>query len=257
MNNINGAVWVEFLKARRSKMSWATVLGFMFLPLAMGFFMIVIKDPELARRVGLISAKAHILAGAPDWPTYMGLLAQGLAGGGMVLFGLIGIWVFGREYSDHTIKDLLALPTARSTIVAGKFIVVALWSVVLTVLIGLVALVVGGAIGLDQATPQVIGQYATILAIAAFMALVLVTPTIYVANAGRGYLPPFGFMLLTLLFTQLIAAAGWGEYFPWSIPLVYSQGTSIGPISYVIVILTGIAGIAGTFAWWKWADQAR
>ncbi len=257
MNNINGAMWVEILKARRSKMSWATALAFTLLPLAMGFVMIVIKDPELARRVGLISAKAHILAGAPDWPTYMGLLAQGLAGGGMVLFGLIGIWVFGREYSDHTIKDLLALPTARSAIVAGKFIVVALWSVVLTVLIGLVTLVVGGAIGLDQATPQVIGQYATILAIAAFMALVLVTPTIFVANAGRGYLPPFGFMLLTLLFTNLIAAAGWGEYFPWSIPLLYSQGTSIGPISYVIVILTGIAGIAGTFAWWKWADQAH
>jgi ABC-2 type transport system permease protein len=32
-----------------------------------------------------------------------------------VLFGLIVVWLFGREFSQDTAKDLLALPTARST----------------------------------------------------------------------------------------------------------------------------------------------
>ena len=71
-----------------------------------GFFMIVMKDPDLARRLGLISAKAQIVAGSADWPTYLGMLAQATAIGGIMLFGLIGSWVFGREYSDHTLKDL-------------------------------------------------------------------------------------------------------------------------------------------------------
>ncbi len=99
------AIWVEVLKVRRSKMPLLTVLGFSLAPFAGGFFMIVMKDPDLARRMGMISAKAQVFAGSADWPTYLGLLAQATAIGGIVLFSLISSWVFGREYSDHTVKD--------------------------------------------------------------------------------------------------------------------------------------------------------
>jgi len=54
MNNLLQAIWVEFLKARRSKMPLFTALGFAMVPLGGGFFMIVLKDPDMARRVGLI-----------------------------------------------------------------------------------------------------------------------------------------------------------------------------------------------------------
>jgi ABC-2 type transport system permease protein len=254
--NIVQAVWVEALKARRSRMPWLTALGFSLLPLAMGFFMVVLKDPEMARRVGLISAKAHLIAGAADWPTYIGLLGQAVAGGGMVLFGLICIWVFGREYSDHTVKDLLALPTPRSAIVFAKFVVVALWSAALTVLIAFLGLGVGAAIGLAQASLQIILQGGVTIGIAAGLAITLVTPIAFFASAGRGYMPPIGFVFLVALLTQVIAAAGWGEYFPWSILGLYTQGGDLGIVSYVIVLLTGIVGLAATFIWWVWADQA-
>ena len=90
-----------------------------------GLFMVILKDPAWARRHGLIATKAQLAAGTADWPTYWALLAQAVAVGGVVLFGLVAIWVFGREYSDRTATDLLALPTARSTIVGAKFVVVA------------------------------------------------------------------------------------------------------------------------------------
>jgi ABC-2 type transport system permease protein len=107
MSPIPQALWVELLKARRSRMPLLTALGFSLAPFAGGFFMIVMKDPDLARRLGMISAKAQIVAGAADWPTYLGLLAQATAIGGFILFSFISSWVFGREYADQTIKDLL------------------------------------------------------------------------------------------------------------------------------------------------------
>jgi hypothetical protein len=55
MNNLAQAIWVEMLKARRSKMPLLTTLGFSVFPLALGFFMFVLKDPELARRYWLIT----------------------------------------------------------------------------------------------------------------------------------------------------------------------------------------------------------
>ena len=257
MTNLAQAAYVEMLKARRSKVSLFTALGSVLLPLAGGFFMIVLKDPEMALRVGLISAKARLVVGVADWPSYLGFLTQAVAGGGIVLFGLIAIWVFGREYSDRTAKDLLAVPTSRSAIVLSKFVVVAVWSAALTVLICLVGLGLGAAIGLPPAPTQVIGQGIRTIALAACMVIALVTPMAFFASAGRGYLAPMGFVFLITLLTQVIAAAGWGEYFPWSIPALYSQGEDLGTVSYVIVLLTSIAGIVGTLVWWEWADQTR
>jgi ABC-2 type transport system permease protein len=258
MNNLAQAIWVEMLKARRSKMPVLTALGFLVFPLALGFFMLVLKDPELARRYWLISAKAQITIGrVADWPTYLRLLALSSAMGGFLLFGLIASWVFGREYSDRTVKDLLALPTSRSAIVLAKFVVVASWSAALAVMNCLVGLGVGAAVGLPQASMQVILQGGVSAAIAACLTIVLVTPIAFFASAGRGYLPPMGVALLILFLVQVIAQAGWGEYFPWAIPGLYVQGETLGTVSYVIVVLTGIAGLAGTLLWWEMADQTH
>jgi hypothetical protein len=36
-----------------------------------------------------------------------------------------------------------------------------------------------------------------------------------------------------------------------------SQGESMGIVSYLIVILTSVAGLAGTILWWELADQTH
>ena len=257
MNNIAQAVWVEMLKARRSRMPLLTALGFALLPLALGFFMIILKDPELARRAGLITVKAQITMGVADWPTYLGFLAQATAMGGIMLFSLIGSWVFGREYSDRTVKDLLALPTSRSAIVLAKFVVIAGWSAALTVLILSIGLAVGTAVVLSPVPAQVIVQGGVTLAITAILTIAVVTPIIFFASAGHGYLPPVGVAILAVGLAQVVGIIGYGEYFPWTIPGLYSQGENLGMVSYVIVILTSVAGIAGTFVWWELADQTH
>lgn len=260
MSNITQAVWVELLKARRSKMPLLTALGFSLAPFTGGFFMIILKDPDVARRLGMISTKAQIVAGSAGWPTYLGLLAQATAIGGIMLFGLIGSWVFGREYSDHTIKDLLALPTSRSTIVLAKFVVVMLWSAALTVIIYLIGLGVGAAIALPPASVEIFWQGTVTMVITACLTIALVTPIAFFASAGHGYLLPMGVAILALILAQVVAATGWGEYFPWSVPALRTgmagpQYEQLGMISYAIVILTSLAGMIGTFVWWELADQ--
>lgn len=262
MSNIMQAIWGEMLKARRSMMPLLTVLGFSLAPFAGGFFMIVMKDPELARDMGMISTKAQIFAGSADWQTYLGLLAQATAIGGIMLFGLIGSWVFGREYSDHTVKDLLALPTARSTIVLAKFVVIILWSVGLAVIIYFIGLGIGAAISLPPTSAEIFWQGSITIAIVACLTIALVTPIAFFASVGRGYLLPMGVAILALILAQVVAATGWGEYFPWSVPALRAgmagpQDASLGPISYVIVLLTSLTGMIGTLLWWALADQTQ
>jgi ABC-2 type transport system permease protein len=55
-----------------------------------------------------------------------------------------------------------------------------------------------------------------------------------------------------------VEAAGWGEFFPWAILAIYSQGKdALPPASFVIVLLTGLLGLVGTYLWWQFADQNK
>jgi ABC-2 type transport system permease protein len=260
--NFFNAVWVETLKVRSSRVSLIATLGFSILPLIGGFFMFILKNPGLSRRMGLISAKAQLTMGTADWPTYLSFLTQAVAVGGIILFGFIISWVFGREYSDHTIKDLLALPTSRSIIVLAKFVVVSVWSAGLVGLICLLGFLVGQVVGLPPVPDEFFLHGTRILAITTCLTIALSPPIAFFASAGRGYLAPMGTAFLALVLAQVAAIIGWGEYFPWAIPAMYADGAAKGaaglaPLSYWIVFLAGGAGAAGTILWWELADQAQ
>ena len=259
MNNLSDMIWIELRKAIRSRMPLWTALGSLFMPLGIAFLIFVSRNPEISQKLGLVSAKADLVAySATDWPTYLGVSGQIIATGGFFLFILIISWVFGREFTDGTLKDMLAVPVHRSSILLAKFIVVAIWSALLTAVIFIVSLVTGAVIKLPGGSTGIIFQYGALVVITACLVFAVVLPFALLASMGRGYLLPLGLAVLTLMMTNLVAILGWGEYFPWAVPELYAQGkTSLAPVSYSIVFFTGLAGMIGTYLWWKYADQNR
>ena len=262
MNPLLSAFWAETLKARRSKISVLTAAGFSILPLVAGLFMIILKDPERARAMGLISAKAQLAAGVADWPTFFGLLTQGSAIGGAILLAIITAWVFGREFSDRTAKELLALPTPRAVIVGAKFVVTGLWALGLTLLIFVIGLGIGTAVDIPGWSIELEWASFWSLITIAVLTWMLMPFVALFASAGRGYLPPLGWAFLTVTLAQIAAVLGWGDWFPWSVPALLSgmagpSAEQIGMHSYVLVSLAFIIGIAATIAWWQRADHAR
>jgi ABC-2 type transport system permease protein len=259
MDNLGDMIWIEARKAIRSKMPLWTGLGSLVMPMGIAFLVFVARNPALSQKLGLISAKANLLAYATtDWPTYVGLSGEILATGGFFLFVLTISWVFGREFADGTLKDLLAVPVQRSSILLAKFIVAAAWSAAQSLIILIVTLVMGALIRLPGPLLAVILRGSAVLLIAGGLAIVVATPFALFASVGRGYLLPLGLAVLTVMLANLAVLAGWGEYFPWVVPALYAQGKSaLAPISYWIVILTGLAGMIATYLWWKFADQNR
>jgi ABC-2 type transport system permease protein len=262
MANLGNAIYVELLKARRSRVPIITMLALAMAPLAGGFFMVVMKDPAMAQRLGMVSAKAQIVGGSADWVTYWSLLSQAVAIGGMIAFGLAASWVFGREFSDRTFKDLLALPTPRWSIVLAKFVVVGLWSLLLALVVYGLGLLVGSAVGLPPAPTGVMEAGSANFLTSACLTILLTPPIAFFAGIGRGYLAPLGAAIFFVILAQIVAAAGWGEFFPWSIPALHAgaagpQAMQMGAISYWLVALTGILGMAATVAWWELADHTQ
>lgn len=254
MKGMTASFSCELLKVWRSKILWISVIVFSIIPVAGGFFMFVMKNPEFAHKAGLLAAKAE-LSGIADWPSYYSFLSQGVAGGGLLLFGFLVSWTFGREYSDRTLKDLMALPISRIYIVLSKFLLVLLWCIFLSILVFVLGLVVGNIVGLPGWRPDLINQELGIFGISAALSIALCTPVAFFACVGKGYLPPLGFMLLAMVFAQIIGATGYGGYFPWAVPVMYSSGKPLEGASFIVVVLTSIIGLIGTSLWWRFADH--
>ena len=259
MNNLADMIWIEGHKAIRSKLPLFTALGSLIIPLGLAFLVFVSRNPDVSRRLGLISTKATLMADtAANWPVFLGLFAQILAMGGMILFVLTVSWVFGREFADGTLKDLLAVPVPRASILLAKFIVVAVWSAGLALLLFGLGLILGAVFQLPGGSTDILLQDSARAAITALMVIVVMLPFAFFASIGRGYLLPIGTMILALVLANIVMAAGWGEYFPWAIVAIYSEGKqALGPASFGIVALTGLAGMLATYLWWKYADQNR
>jgi ABC-2 type transport system permease protein len=262
MTNLKSALWAEILKMRRSKVPLFASIGFFILPLVGGLFMIILKDPEAAKSMGLISAKAQITAGTADWPAFFNLLAQGTAIGGAILFSIFTTWTFGREFSDRTVKELLALPTSRETTVTAKFIVIAVWALILTMTMFIVGLIVGSLVDIPGWSSELLGNAFLDILGSTVLNMMLLPYVALLASTGRGYMPPFGWTILTIALAQIAIVTGWGDWFPWAVPALFTGAVGpraelLGMHSYFIVVVTSIIGLALTFYWWRSADQTK
>src|SRR5699024_11974379 len=66
MSYFLAALYSEWLKIRKSKVIWMTIVAFTIAPLMAGFVMFVLKHPALDEKLGIIGAKAQ-LVGEAHW----------------------------------------------------------------------------------------------------------------------------------------------------------------------------------------------
>ncbi|HEU5440118.1 MAG TPA: ABC transporter permease [Ktedonobacterales bacterium] len=258
--DLRAALWAEMLKARRARMPAVTLAGFSLAPLMGALFMKILLDPAWAARFGALTTKAQFSAARGDWPTYFGLLTQALAVGGFIIFSLVVIWLFGREYSDRTAKDLLALPTSRATIVTAKLCLIVIWCALLTLWIYLLGLALGRLIGLPGWTTDGWLHATAVYATTASLTIALTLPLAWAASAGRGYLPAIGVTILLVFLAQVLSALGLGPWFPWAAPALLSgaagpEAQNLGAGTYLSVVAVVAGAIMGVIVWWRAADQ--
>lgn len=251
-------IQTEIFKALKAKALWITTLLYTIAPVVSSFFMYVLKDPELAEASGLLGAKAQI-AGEASWSAYIMIQSQMIAVGGILVYGFITAWIFGREYADRTIKDLLALPFSRSIIVYGKFLTSFIIQICLSLYIISLGIILGLIVGLPGWEEMMTDGSMLILSLVTFFIIILSTPVAFFASIGRGYLAALGFIVVILMFSQFVTVIGYGDYFPWAIPALMSGMAGIKSISLTIytwgiILLVSALGVGLTVYRWLFAD---
>lgn len=248
MNQWRPALWAETLKLRRSRLLWISLTVSLLLPVMIGLVF-----------SGWLGSQ-NSFEGEINMQGFLKELGVIVSMGGLIGFGFVFSWIFGREYSDRTLKDLLALPLSRFGVAAAKLTVAAALCAVLALLMFIVGCITAGLVRLDGWSLDTIVHGFSGYALICLMVICLSIPVGWMASVGRGYLSPLGFVLLTIVVAQFGGALGIVEYIPWAIPGLFSgasgeAGTHLALLSLMLPYLTGGIGIAGTLAWWRYADQ--
>jgi ABC-2 type transport system permease protein len=258
LRSIKAVAITESRKALRSPLFLITVIGVIFMPMMLGLLMFIKKYPEVAHTSILLS-KATMIPGNGDWHSFFVFFAQMICGAGLLIFGFVASWLFGREYSDRTAKDLLALPLPRSAIVIGKFMIRVCWCVFLYGVATTTALIIGGALHMSGWSFTFGIHCIKVLFIATLMNAGLSMAASFVACWARGYLAPIGFVVVTLIMGNFVGMLGFADYYPWGVPMLYAvkgiEGAHVGMSSIIIALTTACVGLVATLLWWRFADQ--
>jgi len=254
--------FTEFLKLRRSRITWLTTLAFSLMPLGCGLFMWIVREPGRAAALGLLGTKASFMGLEATWTGYIGMIIQAVGVIGLLLLSVIASYLFGREYSERTAKNMMALPIARHWFVAAKLTVAFAWFGAIIAICLAETFIVGSALGLPGLSSGIALRGAGEILLAAGVSFLLMPVTAWIATLGKGYLPPLGFAILTLVLGTVLGATGWGKWFPWSIVPLFAgtagpRAETLAPGSLIVVFLTFAAGIAATIGQLRWSDNTQ
>ncbi len=258
LRSIAAVVGTEFYKAWRSGMFKITVAIAGFVPLMMGVLMYIKMHPD-AVKSSLMFSKAQAIPGPADWYGFFGLFAQIISGVGLLVIGFAASWMWGREYSDRTVKDFLALPFPRELIVIGKLLVLCLWGVSLFVISTIAMLVIGVLIHLPEWNTAFAIHCFGIFFIATLLNIAVSTVIAYIASVTGNYIAPIGFAIATLIMGNFVGMLGFAAYYPWGVSMAFSmsatENTPVEVFSFIILAITSVAGLFATMHWWRYADQ--
>lgn len=246
------ALAVEWLKFRRTMLFWITTIA-----LGVGTPAVATGFVELARSgtaSGATEAKLSIIVDANASGVHLSVTSQILAVAAMLAAGVVIGWLFGREFTDHTVGALFALPIAKHTIAAAKLLLAVVWvcgvSLLATVLTVVLAWITDGRnMGtITDALPVVaVGVMSGLLAI----------PLGWVATLTRGYLGAIGILIGIIVVTQIVTTVGAGTWFPYAIPSLWAgiagpdAAATIGLLQLSTVGLVAILGTVATILSWR------
>ncbi|WP_299525681.1 ABC transporter permease [uncultured Methanobrevibacter sp.] len=187
----------EFLKLKHSKIFLLTILGALTFP-----FLLYLS----------------LISGTSDSLESMIKACNQFTGSmfNIILFAIVVSYIFGREYSEHTLKTMITIPLSRGKFILGKYLMFFIWIMILvtvtflsTCLFGYLggasSITLTGAIGACK--DMFITNILLFLSFSPFVFLSLVVPNMVAAMVVGA-----AFSIGNLM----ISSTSHAPYFPWS-----------------------------------------
>lgn len=239
-------LYCEFLKLKRSKMFFISVLGAMVAPV-MVF-------------AGLIKAK---ITEPNKVITYWDMLEQTnlyvLLLFGVIVYGVIAAYLFSREYTENTLKSVLTIPISKGAFLTSKFLMLFAWIMILTTVAWVSTLflsIVGNA---AEFSFDVIIQSLKEYFLGAFLLYFTMSPFVFITLWLKNLVTPIIATATVVLGNVALANEDLAVLFPWTSPYLIASGDiekykySI-EIAIAIIFIIFFIGVFTSFIYFKKQD---
>jgi bacitracin transport system permease protein len=245
MRTLANLLYTELLKFKRSEMFFISLLGAAAAPILsfVGFLFINERNPLDP----ILFADAF---------TQTNFYIVGLIG--LLLYGVITSYLFSREYTENSLKSLLAIPVSRVDYIISKLLVLFIWisilsleAWILTFLLGLI----GQFEGLSAAI--LVSSFKEYM-LGGSLLFLLSTPIIFVTLLIKNYVPTVVFTIAIAMVNILIVNTEYRSIFPWSAALVITLNRfppEYPPeVATISIILTSLIGLVAALVYFMRAD---
>lgn len=233
-------LFTEFLKLKRSSMFLISLLGSAVAP-----FVVVIAtfihEPatpfqDLFYNVNLYTV---LIIGVP-------------------LYGVVTTYLFNREYTENTLKNLLTIPVSRVSFIISKTLLLFLWIMMLSIIAWGLTLFLGMLTQFDGLSSSLLLDSLKQFSTGGILLFILSTPIILVTLVTKNYVPT---IIFTVVITLINVMAGNSEHrglFPWAAAGDISNQTlpPAYPVeySYIIIAATALIGFISMLVYFKKTD---
>lgn len=196
-------------------------------------------------------------AATADWAGFLSSATQITGTGGLIGFGFVLAWMFGREFADGTVNGLFALPVSRARIAAGKLTVYGAWVACVSLAVAGMLLLIGTASGLGGLTETDAAALARIAALAVLSAG-LAAPVAWIATIARSMLAGVAATVAIMVIAQVGVLAGAGGWMPLAAPTLWAMGRGEVSVAQLLLSLAVPAASTGLTLWaWKRLELHR
>lgn len=224
-------LYCELLKLKRSKIFFISILGSMVAPIMV--FVGLIKGK--VENPGMIITYADML---DQTNLYVLMLF------GVIVYGVIAAYIFSREYTENTLKCILPIPISRTSFIIGKFLILFLWMILLTIIAWTCTLVLS-FLGRSSAFHialiiESLKQYC----IGASLLFLTLSPVVFITLWLKNLVTPIIMMATVALGNVALFNEDLAVLFPWSSPYLIVSGRIV---RYKYSVDCALLSIAITF----------
>lgn len=238
-------VYTELLKLKRAKMFMVSLIGASAAPFMIFIGYLDYKTKEPGKSVGFLEAFSQA-------NLYVLLLI------GTLLYGVITAYLFNREYTEDTLKNLLTIPVSRTGLIVSKLVLLFIWIMLLTLVAWGLTLLLGLIGQYEGLSLDVILRTLKQFLIGGFLLFLLSPPTIFVTLLFKNYVPTIIFTAVITMGNVALANREYRALFPWSAVHVIAENEIVAQYppfySYAAILTTAFIGLLATFMYFKKAD---
>lgn len=236
---------MEFLKIKRSKLFYISLLSGIALPIFMfiSAFYIHVLD---SNRVLLFSSYLTNLN------MYMNAVLA------VFIFCIIVSYLFGREYAEHTLKSILTRPVSRKKYLCGKFLMFLIWILILATVSFITCCICSILGGVQGISLSIAVEYYLRMLLGGFLLFLPMSPFVFIGMIMKNIIPGIICGVVAFMINMIAYQRPYAPYCPWISPFIISSGEiynySTGLITPILILI--IVFSIGTILSWLYLAKS-